>query len=41
VPFTSNANDNVNFREQSGQKSAAQIKAFTDTWHWDLETARP
>ncbi len=34
-PFNSNADYNVIFREQSGQKSAAQIKAFTDTWHWD------
>ncbi|MGH2514544.1 MAG: DNA methyltransferase [Ktedonobacterales bacterium] len=34
-PFNSNADYNVIFREQSGEKSAAQIKAFTDTWHWD------
>lgn len=39
-PFNSNADYNVIFREQSSQKSAAQIKAFTDTWHWDLETDR-
>ncbi|HEX6798702.1 MAG TPA: DNA methyltransferase [Ktedonobacterales bacterium] len=39
-PFNSNADYNVIFREQSGQRSAAQIKAFTDTWHWDTETDR-
>src|SRR5512146_2851314 len=33
-PFNSNADYNVLFREQTGEKSAAQIKAFTDTWHW-------
>ncbi len=36
-PFNSNADYNVIFREQSGEKSAAQIKAFTDTWHWIKE----
>jgi adenine specific DNA methylase Mod len=33
-PFNSNANYNVLFAEKSGEKSAAQIAAFTDTWHW-------
>src|SRR5207237_3023617 len=33
-PFNSNADYNVLFREASGAASYAQIKAFTDTWHW-------
>ena len=28
------------FREKSGEDSPAQIKAFTDTWEWTLETER-
>src|SRR5579863_4650033 len=39
-PFNSKADYNVIFREPTGQKSAAQIRAFTDTWHWDPETDR-
>ncbi len=39
-PFNSNASYNVLFREQSGEESPAQIKAFTDTWEWTLETER-
>ncbi|MCL5959401.1 MAG: site-specific DNA-methyltransferase, partial [Chloroflexi bacterium] len=35
-PFNSNANYNVLFKETTGQVSAAQLQAFTDTWHWDL-----
>lgn len=38
-PFNSNRDYNLIFKEQSGDRSAAQIKAFTDTWTWD-ETAR-
>ncbi|MBN2207721.1 MAG: restriction endonuclease [Candidatus Coatesbacteria bacterium] len=34
-PFNSNATYNILFAEQNGKKSRAQIKAFTDTWHWD------
>ena len=34
-PFNSNANYNVLFAEQDGSRSAAQIKAFGDTWQWD------
>ena len=37
-PFNSNANYNVLFQEKSGQQSAAQITAFEDTWHWDIES---
>jgi len=34
-PFNSKANYNILFKEPSGEQSAAQIKAFGDTWHWD------
>lgn len=34
-PFNSNANYNVLFRETGGQRSAAQITAFEDSWRWD------
>ena len=34
-PFNSKADYNVLFREESGERSAAQIKAFSDFWHWD------
>lgn len=37
-PFNSNATYNVLFQEKSGEKSAAQITAFGDTWHWGLES---
>ena len=36
-PFNSNATYNVLFREASGERSAAQIQAFDDTWHWSIE----
>ena len=39
-PFNSNASYNILFRERSGEDSPAQIKAFTDTWEWTLETER-
>ena len=39
-PFNSNANYNVLFKEQSGEESPAQIKAFTDTWEWTQEAER-
>lgn len=35
-PFKSNQDYNVLFAEHSGERSAAQIKAFEDTWRWDL-----
>lgn len=38
-PFKSNQDYNVLFAEQSGTRSAAQIKAFEDTWHWDQGAA--
>lgn len=34
-PFKSNQDYNVLFTEQDGSRSAAQIKAFEDTWRWD------
>jgi len=37
-PFNSNATYNVLFQEKGGQKSAAQITAFDDTWHWGMES---
>jgi len=33
-PFNSNRDYNVLFKEQSGNESPAQIKAFGDTWNW-------
>lgn len=39
-PFKSNQTYNVLFREKNGSASAAQIRAFEDTWHWDQEAAR-
>jgi DNA modification methylase len=38
-PFNSNANYNVLFAAQDGSRSAAQIKAFGDTWRWDRAAA--
>lgn len=38
-PFNSNQTYNVLFAEQDGSRSAAQIKAFTDTWKWDTASA--
>lgn len=35
-PFNSNADYNVLFAEH-GEKAAAQIEAFTDTWEWNTE----
>jgi DNA modification methylase len=38
-PFNSNATYGVLFSEQDGTRSAAQIKAFGDTWRWDQSAA--
>jgi len=38
-PFKSNQDYNVLFAEQNGSRSAAQIKAFKDTWRWDKAAA--
>jgi 16S rRNA G966 N2-methylase RsmD len=34
-PFKGKQDYNVLFAEQDGSRSAAQIKAFEDTWRWD------
>jgi site-specific DNA-methyltransferase (adenine-specific) len=34
-PFNSKQDYNVRFKENTGSRSASQIKAFTDTWHWE------
>ncbi len=36
-PFNSNRNYNVLFKDEHGTESQAQIEAFEDTWHWNLE----
>lgn len=38
-PFNSDQSYNVLFAEQDGTRSAAQIKAFEDTWQWDQSAA--
>jgi DNA modification methylase len=39
-PFNSNATYNVLFAERNGSQAAAQIKAFEDTWQWDMAAAQ-
>ncbi|MCL5102218.1 MAG: restriction endonuclease [Candidatus Marsarchaeota archaeon] len=39
-PFNSKATYNVLFREWGGEKSNAQIEAFTDFWTWDEQSQR-
>jgi DNA modification methylase len=34
-PFKSDAQYNILFKEASGEPSASQIQAFSDTWQWD------
>lgn len=34
-PFNSKADYNILFKEASGEQSVAQIRAFSDFWHWD------
>src|SRR3954447_25024442 len=36
-PFNSDADYNVLFAEKTGEMAHSQIKAFEDTWTWDLE----
>lgn len=38
-PFNSNQDYNVLFKEHHGERAAAQIKAFEDTWRWDEAAA--
>lgn len=39
-PFNSKATYNVLFKEKDGTDSVAQIKAFEDTWHWDISSVK-
>ncbi len=39
-PFNSAQNYNAFFQEKDGSGAASQIRAFEDTWHWDIETKR-
>jgi len=39
-PFNSKADYNILFREPNGSMSDAQITAFEDTWHWNIEIER-
>ncbi|AEB09133.1 hypothetical protein [Desulfobacca acetoxidans] len=39
-PFNSQATYNILFAEKSGELAAAQITAFEDTWHWNLEAEK-
>ena len=36
-PFKSNQDYNVLFQEKDGSRAASQIKAFEDTWEWNLD----
>jgi len=39
-PFNSKASYNVLFKTQKGERSAAQISAFEDTWVWNIQSER-
>jgi len=39
-PFKSNQDYNILFAEKNGSQSAAQIRAFEDTWQWDRTAAQ-
>lgn len=39
-PFNSNATYNVLFKSPTGERSAAQMEAFGDTWHWEISAER-
>lgn len=39
-PFKSDRDYNVLFEEKNGTKSKAQIRAFSDTWKWDINSER-
>jgi site-specific DNA-methyltransferase (adenine-specific) len=36
-PFNSSRSYNVLFKDEHGTESEAQIEAFEDTWHWNME----
>ena len=39
-PFNSNRDYNVIFKDESGNRSDAQLVAFEDTWHWGPDAQR-
>src|SRR5712691_9424565 len=39
-PFNSNATYNIIYKEKTGEKSPAQVFAFTDTWQWGEESEK-
>jgi site-specific DNA-methyltransferase (adenine-specific) len=39
-PFNSAQSYNAFFHEKDGTDAASQIRAFEDTWHWDIETRK-
>ena len=39
-PFNSKADYNILFKEATGEQSTAQIQAFSDFWHWDIQARR-
>jgi len=39
-PFNSRRDYNILFKENGGLDSEAQIKAFSDTWHWSTRSAQ-
>lgn len=39
-PFKSNQDYNMLYKERDGSRSAAQKKAFGDTWKWDAKAAK-
>ena len=39
-PFNSAQNYNAFFHEKDGADAASQIRAFEDTWHWDIDVKR-
>ena len=39
-PFNSKRTYNVLFKHEDGQDSQAQMAAFEDTWHWNIEAER-
>ena len=39
-PFKSDQDYNVLFQERNGSRAAAQVKAFEDTWRWDMSASR-
>ena len=39
-PFNSNRDYNVIFKDESGNRSDAQLVAFEDTWHWGPDAER-